>query len=68
MNILITGGSGFIGSHIADRFIDDGSNVTVLDMWKSDESKVHDGKNNFSFVKGSILTDGLVESMLHPVS
>ena len=64
MNILITGGSGFIGSHIADRFINDGSNVTVLDMWESDESKVHDGKPNFNFVKGSILTDGLVESII----
>ena len=29
--ILVTGGAGFIGSHVADRLIDAGHNVTVLD-------------------------------------
>ena len=37
-NILITGGSGFIGTHIVDRFLKDGNyNVTVLDLWESEE-------------------------------
>ena len=31
MKILITGGAGFIASHIADRFIDDGNEVAVVD-------------------------------------
>ena len=31
MNILITGGSGFIASHVADRFLTDGHTVTVID-------------------------------------
>ncbi len=31
MNILITGGAGFIGSHIADKYIDAGHNVIVVD-------------------------------------
>ncbi|HSE43626.1 MAG TPA: SDR family NAD(P)-dependent oxidoreductase, partial [Acidobacteriota bacterium] len=29
--ILITGGAGFIGSHLADSFLTDGHSVTVLD-------------------------------------
>ena len=29
--ILITGGAGFIGSHTADRLLDDGYDVRVLD-------------------------------------
>lgn len=31
MKILVTGGAGFIGSHIVDRFITDGHSVVVLD-------------------------------------
>ena len=31
MQILVTGGAGFIGGHIADAFLDDGHDVTVLD-------------------------------------
>lgn len=31
MNILITGGAGFIGSHLAQRLASDGHRVTVLD-------------------------------------
>lgn len=31
MNILITGGAGFIGSHTADALIRNGHNVTILD-------------------------------------
>jgi len=31
MKILITGGAGFIASHIADKFIDEGHQVVILD-------------------------------------
>lgn len=31
MNILLTGGAGFIGSHIAEKYIEKGHNVTVVD-------------------------------------
>jgi len=31
VNILITGGAGFIGSHIVDKFLEEGHNITVLD-------------------------------------
>ena len=31
MNILVTGGAGFIGSNIVDRYIDEGHNVFVVD-------------------------------------
>jgi len=34
-NILITGGSGFIGSHVADAFSDAGYNVLIFDINKS---------------------------------
>lgn len=31
MNVLITGGAGFIGSHLAERLLDDGHHVAVID-------------------------------------
>jgi nucleoside-diphosphate-sugar epimerase len=62
MKVLITGGSGFIGSHIVDRLISEGNEVCVLDLWESEEVKLHNDNPNYKFVKGSILDDSLVSS------
>lgn len=35
MKVLITGGAGFIGSHLADRLIQDGHAVTILDNFST---------------------------------
>ena len=41
MKILITGGAGFIGSHLTDRLIEEGYNVRIFDNL---EPQVHQGK------------------------
>jgi UDP-glucose 4-epimerase len=58
MRILVTGGGGFIGSHLCERLISDGHNVTVIDNFSTGrksnlESLVH--TENFNLVDGSIL-------------
>lgn len=54
---LVTGGAGFIGSHIVDRLVENGFEVTVLDDLSSGQMENiadHTGKNGFHFVEGDI--------------
>jgi len=61
---LITGGAGFIGSHLADRLLADGHQVVVLDDLSTGryENIQHLlGRPDFEFVLGSILNSDLVD-------
>jgi UDP-glucose 4-epimerase len=67
MRVLITGGAGFIGSHLADRLMKDGHRVTVLDnlsTGRCENIASHIASNEFSFVEGSVLDQRLVESLV----
>jgi len=39
MNILVTGGAGFIGSHVVDRFVQEGHRVSVIDNLSTGKRK-----------------------------
>jgi len=60
MNVLITGGAGFLGSYISERLLEKGHHVTVIDM--ADGSKIeHLFENkNFVFHQDSILNTDLL--------
>jgi len=48
VNILVTGGAGFIGSHIVDSLIQDGHNVAVVDNFSTGSAThVHPGASLF---------------------
>ena len=54
--ILITGGAGFIGSHIAESLVQCGAEVTVFDNLSCGSlENLSSIKSNINFVKGDIL-------------
>ena len=68
--VLVTGGAGFIGSHVVDRLLSDGYDVTVLDDLSSGSLgniARHKGEKAFRLVKGDIRDAKLVREVLKGV-
>jgi len=68
--ILVTGGAGFIGSHIVDRLTKEGFEVTVmdnLDTGRLENIAHHENKKKFHFVRGDIRNFALVKKTLRDV-
>ena len=57
MNVLITGGAGFIGSHLAERLVDRGDHVTIIDDLST--GSVH----NIQHLKGTQKFDYFLDSV-----
>jgi dTDP-L-rhamnose 4-epimerase len=53
--VLVTGGAGFIGSHLVDRLVRDGHEVAVLDNF---EPQVHQGRKPSYLNKGARYIEG----------
>ena len=67
MKILITGGAGFIGSHLTDRLILDGHHVTILDnlaTGRKENINHHLTNSQVNFIEGSILDLSLLDGLV----
>jgi UDP-glucose 4-epimerase len=67
MSILITGGAGFIGSHLAERFVAMGEEVYVIDDLSTGSIgniSILLRNPHFHFYEGSVLDKSLVGSMV----
>jgi dTDP-L-rhamnose 4-epimerase len=67
--VLVTGGAGFIGSHVVDRLVSSGQRIRVLDAL---EPQVHDGAAGYrnaeaEYLVGSVVDPELVASALDGV-
>jgi dTDP-glucose 4,6-dehydratase len=72
MRVLITGAAGFLGSHLADRFLADGHSVVGLDNFitgNPDNIAHLTGVDRFEFVRHNISTytyiGGPIDGVLH---
>jgi len=64
---LITGGAGFIGSHLAEKFVGRGDEVTVIDDFSTgcrENISGMCGNKIFSFVEGDILDEKLMNGLV----
>ncbi len=75
MRVLITGGAGFIGSHLCDRFLAEGHEVIAMDnlITGSTHNIEHlAGQDRFRFIKHDvteyIYVDGHLDAILHLAS
>jgi len=68
--VLVTGGAGFIGSHLVDRLLKEGIEVVVLDNLQGgrlENISQHLGKKNLCFVRGDIRDSRLVRNLARDV-
>ena len=69
-NVLVTGGAGFIGSHLTERLLEMGANVTVYDdfdrYYKGKEANLAEASNspNFRLVEADIRNPGSLGSAM----
>jgi UDP-glucose 4-epimerase len=64
MKVFITGGSGFVGSTLADRLLARGDEVVVLDNFETGRRDNLTARDRLRVVEGTVADQPLVESLL----
>lgn len=77
MSVLLTGGAGFIGGHIAERFAQDGYSVQVLDNFepfydtrlkeqnvKAGQAAADQGGGSYELIDNDVRDETIVESLV----
>ncbi len=72
MRIVITGGAGFLGSHLCELFVNEGHEVVCIDnliTGRSENIAALIGREGFSFIKYNVCdylhVDGAVDAIMH---
>ena len=67
MRVLLTGGAGFVGSHLAERLLDDGHDVAVIDDLSTgsmDNIVGLKGRPGFEYVIATIMNESLTAELV----
>ncbi len=65
MRVFITGGAGFIGSHLVDHYLAEGHEVSILDNLSTGSlNNIEKSKNHIKFQQGDIRDGALVEKLV----
>jgi UDP-glucose 4-epimerase len=70
MKILVTGGAGFIGSHLSEALVKRGDSVVALDDLSTGNKENFNSLQdhpNFKFISGSILDAKLIETLIEDI-
>jgi UDP-glucose 4-epimerase len=67
MRVLVTGGAGFIGSHLCERLVEDGHTVTAMDNFSTGRAANLTGlvdSPDFTLIEGSILDTRVLAALV----
>ena len=66
LNILVTGGAGYLGSIISTKLIEIGHNVTVIDILEFNKTSLSHlfVKKGFKFIKGDVRNKTLLKNLI----
>jgi UDP-glucose 4-epimerase len=64
VRILITGGAGFLGSHLTDAFVARGDDVTILDVIADVKVRHHVGTTRFHYVRDSVFNAEILDGLM----
>ena len=69
MKYVVTGGAGFIGSHLTEKLVEQGNQVTIIDNLNTGKEKNLDHiKKEINFIKGDILDEKLINEITQDVN
>src|SRR5258706_10971374 len=64
VKVLITGGAGFVGSHLAEAFLDRGDEVTVFDLASDVKVRHLRDRAGFRMIRESVLKTDILEGVV----
>ena len=64
MKVLITGGAGFLGSHLAEKFLEEGHDVLVLDTARDTKIKHLLDNPKFQYVYDSVMVIDILDCLI----